>query len=413
MANINRLLNIALRGGTLAAKFGLLAVLAILLPPEDVGYYGLLTATIGWTMYLVGWEFYTFSMRDIIARGSSDIRQIVRDQSVLYGLTYLLVSPIVLLVFATGILPVHYAFWFALLLVLEHLGLEIGRTLLALSRPLLAGFMLFLRGGAWCIVVAGALAVFPSLRHLDFVFACWTAGSTAGLVVGLASLWRMSGEQAFGAISWRWIARGLGVALPMMLASLAVRGIFTIDRFWVEAIGGAGVLGAYVLFVGVATAVLSFVDAGIVDFAYPRVIRAARSGAAADFSREMRRLGWSVGAAVLLLSLVCWLGFTLFIGFLPNPIYAQNAGLLPPIILAIAFYGISTVPHVGLYAHGRDLIIVASQLVGLAVFVLTMVTAQSAMGVAVVPVALLAAFGVILLWKSLAYLVLRRELRGK
>src|SRR5690606_32976023 len=97
------------------------------------------------------------------------------------------------------------------------------------------------------------------------------------------SLWRMSGGQTFHAIDWRWIAKGLGVALPLMLASLAVRGIFTIDRFWVEAIGGASTLGAYVLFVGVATAVLSFVDAGIVDFAYPRVIRSARSGANTNF----------------------------------------------------------------------------------------------------------------------------------
>lgn len=411
MANINRILNIFLRGGTLAAKFGLLAVLAILLPPADVGYYGLLTASIGWTMYLVGWEFYTFSMREIIGRGSSGMREIVRDQSVLYGLTYILVTPVFLLALAAGILPIQYGGWFALLLVLEHLGLEVGRILIALSRPLMAGVMLFLRGGAWCIVVAIVLAVSPALRQLDFVFACWTAGSTAGLIVGVASLWRMSGGQAFNAINWRWIVNGLGIALPLMLGSLAVRGIFTFDRFWVEAIGGASVLGAYVLFVGVATAVLSFVDAGIVDFAYPRVVRAARSGAGADFSREMRRLEWSVGAAVLILSLGCWLGFTLFIGFLPNPIYAEHIYLLPPIVLAIALYGISTVPHVALYAHGRDSVIVASQLVGLGVFVLTAVATQSNMGVGGVPFALVAAFAVILFWKAAGYLVLRRDLR--
>lgn len=410
MANLNRALNIALRGSTLVAKFGVLAVLAILLPPEDVGYYGLLTATIGWTMYFVGWDFYTFSMREIISRGPAGLAEIVRNQATLYGLTYLLITPAVVLVFALDILPARYGFWFAALLVLEHLGLEVGRVLLSLCRPLLAGFLLFLRGGSWCILVSILLATVPVLRHLDFVLASWTVGSLLGLLVGLASLRRIESDKAAASINWSWLARGLKVALPLMLASLAVRGIFTLDRFWMEMIGGAGVLGAYVLFIGVATAVLSFVDAGIVDFAYPRVVGAARSNKPETFLSEMRRLKWSVLAAVLILSLLCWLGFSLFIGFLPNPIYADNLGLLPPILLAVALYGISTIPHVGLYAHGRDRIIVASQLCGLAVFALTIWLGHKMGGVAIIPLALVAAFATILLWKLAAYLFLRREL---
>lgn len=413
MTNFSRILNIALRGGTLAAKFSLLAIMAILMPPGEVGQYGLLTAAIGWTMYLVGWEFYTFSMREIIAQGPNRVRDIVRNKIALYATTYIFISPVVILVFATDILPSRYGIWFAVLLVLEHLGLEAGRVLLSLSRPLLSSIMLFLRGGAWCIAAIGAMLTLPELRHLDFVLASWSVGSSIGLMVGLASLYHITDRSTVKAVDWRWIGKGLSVALPLMVASLSVRGMFTIDRIWVEWIGGADVLGAYVLFIGVATAILSFIDAGIVDFAYPRIVLAAKTGKIEEFRREMRRLEWSVGAAVVILSIGCWLGFAMFVRLLPNPIYEQKLGLLVPIILAMALYGVSSVPHLALYAHHQDRTIVVSQLVALAVFLGAASLLAPLFGVASVPIALVAAFTIIVLWKSVAYLSLQDKLLGK
>lgn len=410
LARFSRVINIALRGSTLVAKFGLLALMAVLLAPSEVGQYGLLTAAIGWTMYFVGWEFYTFSMREIIAQGAGHVRAIARNQAVLYGATYLAIAPVVVVVFSTGLLPSRYGAWFAVLLVIEHLGLEVGRALLSLSRPLLASVMLFLRGGLWCIAAAGAMLAIPELRHLDFILVSWTIGSGLGLLVGLASLYRITERGPAQGIDWRWIGKGLTVALPLMVASLSIRGLFTIDRIWVERLGGGDVLGAYVLFISVATAILSFVDAGIIDFAYPRVVKTAKTGNATEFRSEMRRLEWSVGLAVLVLSVGCWLGFVLFVRFLPNPVYQQNLGLLAPIVLAMALYGVSAVPHVALYAHDRDRIIVASQVVALGVFFAVVFTLGPPLGVVAVPAALIASFVTILLWKTLAYLALQRRL---
>lgn len=410
MARFSRVINIALRGSTLIAKFGLLALMAVLMAPSEVGQYGLLTAAIGWTMYFVGWEFYTFSMREIISQGAGNARALARNQAVLYGATYLAIAPVVVLIFATGLLPSRYGVWFAVLLVLEHLGLEVGRALLSLSRPLIASLMLFLRGGLWCIVVAGTMLAVPEFRHIDLVLVSWAIGSGLGLVVGLACFYRITERVAARHIDWRWIGKGLTVALPLMAASLSIRGIFTIDRIWVEQLSGGDVLGAYVLFIGVATAILSFVDAGIIDFAYPRVVKSAKTGNNTEFRNEMRQLEWRVGLAVLVLSLACWLGFALFVRFLPNPVYQQNLGLLAPIVLAMALYGVSAVPHVALYAHDRDRIIVASQIVALGVFFVVVFALGPSFGVAAVPTALLASFITVLLWKTMAYLALQRRL---
>ncbi|EKF59374.1 O antigen flippase [Agrobacterium albertimagni AOL15] len=398
--NFTRVLNVSLRGLTLAAKFGMLAFMAVSMSPADVGHYGLLTAAIGWTMYLVGWEFYTFSIREIIAQGPGHVRAIVRNQAALYAVTYLIISPIIVLVFFTDTLPARYGYWFAALLVLEHLGLEAGRVLVALSRPLLSSVVLFLRGGAWCLVAIAAMLALPQLRNLDFVLASWTAGSAVGLLLSLRTLLRLTGQTGANSINWRWIVKGLSVALPLMIASLSLRGVFTIDRVWIELIGGAEVLGAYVLFIGVATAILSFVDAGIVDFAYPRIVLAARSGKSEEFRTEMRRLAATVAGAVVFLSTVCWFGFVFFLEFLPNPVYQQNMGLLAPIVLAIALYGISSVPHLALYAHNYDGTIVASHLVAAAIFIAVIYTLNPVIGISSIPLALNVVFGVILVWKS-------------
>lgn len=388
----------------------MLAFLAIFMTPEDVGYYGLLTATIGWTIYFVGWDFYTFSSRELIENRSTDIAGLLGNQLALYAGTYLLISPAIVLVFVTNVLPSQYALCFVLLIVLEHLGLELGRILVALSHPLISGVMLFLRGGAWCLVLLAMFALFPHMRGLDMVMASWVAGSATGLAVGLLSLWRPLVSSPKFTLNPRWVARGLAVALPLMLASLAIRGIFTFDRFWMQSLGGPTVLGAYVLFAGIATALVSFIDAGIVDFAYPRVVRAAKLGNSADYKREMRHLTASVILAVAVLGLCCWGGFVLFLPFLHNPAYSENAYLLLPILGAMALYGLSTAPHVGLYAHGKDRVIVTSQLLGLGVFVAVVLGLGPLLGPSTIPWALIAAFSTILSWKLAGYVILQREL---
>lgn len=412
IATFPRLLNIGLRGVSLGAKFVLLLFLAVFLEPESVGLYGLLAASIGWTIYLVGWDFYTFSTRYIIGSRQSEIKGILQNKAALYFATYGVLSPLLGFAFALDVLPLEYGFWFVVLVILEHLGLEIGRILVALSRPLTASTMLFLRGGLWCLLVVALFALVPESRDLHVVFALWTLGSASGFVMGVVVLNRIAGKGAAFSLDWSWIKQGLGVALPLMIASLAIRGIFTVDRFWVEAIGDGSTLGAYVLYVSAASAILSFVDAGIVDFAYPRVVRAAKAGDLTDFYREMRRLGASILAVAPTLSLVCWAGIVFFAERLPNPIYGEHLVMLPYVLVAVLVYSLSTIPHVALYGHNKDLVIVASQVAGLATMIATIVLGQSAMGVMVVPVSLVIGFLVVFAVKLAGFVMLLRDLRS-
>lgn len=404
-----RMLNVTLRGATLVGKLALVFFLAKLLPPEEVGHYGLLSATLGWLIYLVGCEFYAFSTRDLIGRETPQVLGLLRNQGILFAITHVAVWPFILYAFYSDLLPGHYWLWFIVLLALEHLGLELGRMLVALSRPVTASFVLFLRGGAWCIVAAAAMFLVPELRSLDFLFAAWFVGALAALVLGMVRLLELPRTSLRHPVDWRWIALGLRTSLPLMVASLAVRGIFTIDRFWADALGGPAALGAYVLFVGLAMAVLSFLDAAVIDFAYPRIVAAVKSGRVADYFIGMKSLALSVVVSVLVLCAGCWVTSLVLVYWLDNPTYSENAYLLPWILLATAIYGISMIPHVGLYARGQDKVIIFSQLGALATFVIV-ATIGSGAGMSIVPLALVAAFTVLLAWKSIAFWSARRQI---
>ena len=87
-----RLINVALRGTTLASKFLLIFFLAKFLEPKQLGLYGLLTVTIGYALYLLGFDFYTFTTREIIKLKRHEWGGLLKDQGalslVLYVLSY-------------------------------------------------------------------------------------------------------------------------------------------------------------------------------------------------------------------------------------------------------------------------------------------------------------------------------------
>jgi len=142
---LTRLANIALRGMTLGSKFVLIFILAKLLEPAEVGLYGLLTATIAYVMMAVGFDFYSYATRELINTDRKDWLALLRDQGVFFGITYAAVLPLCFLIFWFDFLPWTLAMWFFPLLVLEHIAQEFNRLLIAISEPLWASIVLFLR----------------------------------------------------------------------------------------------------------------------------------------------------------------------------------------------------------------------------------------------------------------------------
>ncbi|TNE86134.1 MAG: hypothetical protein EP324_08550 [Gammaproteobacteria bacterium] len=401
--SVNRLANIALRGMTLGSKFLLIFFLARFLEPADLGIYGLLVATIGYALHLLGLDFYTFTTRELFKRERCEWGGLLKDQSVLTILLYAIFMPLLLLVFSTDSLPWSIAGWFYALLILEHLNQELVRLLIAVSEPLMASLALFLRTGIWAIAVTAWMFVLPEVRNLNSVLLAWLLGSFSAF---LLAAWRLYCLNVGGwrkRVDWSWIWQGTKIALPLLIATLALRGLFTLDRYWIEALAGLEVLGAYVLFIGLANAMMSFLDAGVFAFIYPGLISAFQKQRADAFCQGVKKLLIQTASFSIIFVVTALLLIDPLLNWLDKPLYREQEGMFPWILMAIVLYALGMIPHFALYAQGRDSPIIYSHIVSLAVFIPATWFFSTQWPDIAIPLGLCAAFLLILVWKLLAY----------
>ena len=115
----NNLTAISIRALGLAAKFILVLCMVKYFQPEELGLYGLLSALIAYGLFFLGLEFYNYTSRALIGVSDTEKVLIIRDQFLLYGMTFILLSPVFYGVFYLSHFPVALFFWFFLLIIFE------------------------------------------------------------------------------------------------------------------------------------------------------------------------------------------------------------------------------------------------------------------------------------------------------
>lgn len=399
--NAVKLANVAIRAATLGSRFLFVFALARFVEPAVLGMYGLFTATVGYALYFLGLDFYTYTTREILRVDRQRWAALLKNQAALTGLLYAVFLPLSAALFVTGSLPLALAPWFYVLLLLEHVNQELSRLLTAISEQIMASVVLFLRQGSWAIAIVACMLWTPDARHLNHIFAAWSVASTLAALLALHRLRRMglAGWRS-SPVDWAWIRRGIIICLPLLLATLALRGLFTFDRYLLNHFGGLETVGAYVLFFGIAGTMMAFLEAGVFAYAYPELISAHQGGQTERFRRTLRHLLnhtiifavlFTILSLMLLGPLLRWIG---------KPLYLAHAHIYGWLLLAMTLNALSMVPHYALYAQDMDRPIIHSHLLSLAVFLPAAIGIGAWFPAVAVPVALCLAFLSILVWKA-------------
>ncbi|MBZ5876649.1 hypothetical protein [Chromohalobacter israelensis] len=399
-----RLVNVFLRGSTLASKFLLLFSLAYFLEPEKVGLYGVFFAAVSYSIYLVGFEFYIYSTRDMIPKGQGEWGRIIKSHGAFSLVGGVVSLPFFLLLFYANILPFSFFAWFLLILFFEYLGQEFNRLFVAASKQLTASLILFLRSGLWSLTVVALMLFFESLRNLEFVLGAWLACGVATSLCSILILKQMRLGGWKDKVDWKWIKRGVVVAAPFLLASLSVRGMFTFDRVLVEHLSSLSVVGAYALFVGMANALVSFLDSAVFVFLYPSLIRHFNDGDASLFKACMSRMLFQTLVVVLLFSVVSVSLVGVVVNYLGKEVYLTYEYMYYYLLVAVILFSIGTVFQYGLYAQGKDKHIVISNVFSFFAFLGICFSLAPYLNSLAVPVSLCCAFGIALIWKAFVYI---------
>lgn len=362
-----RLINVGLRGLTLAIKFFLIICLAVYLPPEDVGLYGLIAVTVSYSIYFVGFEFYTYSTRELVGKPKRDWPRLISTQVLFFGIMYLLVLPALSLLFLFGHLPLELLAGFLVLIVLEHLSSELMRLLVALEKPMLATVIIFIKQALWAVFFVFAMWMFPATRNIEILLIFWIFGAALGILVGVAPLLRLDWKISALSPDWRWVKRGIWVALPLLISSISARGLFTLDRYAFEALNGLALLGAYSVYMSIAAAMLSFMESGVFVFFYPRMMKAYKRGDFSEFGTAYKKM--EKQAFIWMFSLLFIISSSVPIVFsaISESIYYENIFLFYGIILAVSVFLVGYIYQYALYAISADRSIVIANVAGLVV----------------------------------------------
>jgi len=409
-SNATKALNLGLRSATLATRFMFIFFLAKYLDPADVGYYGIFTATVGYVLYFVGLDFYTYVSREIGQASAARRGQLLKGQAALSALLYLAFLPIAVWLLSVTGWPDYLVWWFVPILILEHINQEVSRLLIALSEQLASSVILFLRQGSWALVVVALMSFNASSRNLNAVMGLWMI---AGIFAASAGVWKIRKLNARGwsmPVDWAWVKKGVRVSIAFLIATLALRGVQTFDRYWLEMLGSVEVVAAYVLLLGVASTLLIFLDAGIFAFAYPALIQHNHSGDTESSRKQVKRLLFQTLGISLVFGLVSWTALPYFLDWIGNPIYKNALPWYPLLLSAMTINALGMVPHYALYAKGVDRPIVLSHIFGLFGFLVSTWLLGDVFSAIAVPIGLNIAFLIILVWKAAAYFsVIKKE----
>ncbi|WP_323858236.1 oligosaccharide flippase family protein [Xenorhabdus doucetiae] len=400
---MKNIISIFLRAITLFSKFYLIIILAKLIPQEDVGIYGLISGAIGYVIFVIGFEFYTYSTREMINSPKDKWMKIIKDQSLFYCFIYFSFIPVLILMYKYEILPKGSELWFVLLLICEHLAQEINRILISDQKHLLASIVLFIRQGAWCWVAIAIMAIIPDTRNVETVFIGWLIGTFIACIIGLVYLKRFPSNHEKYKINWQWIKKGALLSLPMLIGSLAIRGIFTFDRFAIGKIAGLEILGAYVLFASMVSAIQSFLDSIVISFAFPKLTELVGKNKYGEFINEMVKFSFRTIIVTFILCIACWMSGHIVLQWLSKISYLNSYDLFISLIVATFVYCMSLIPHLGLYALRKDKIIVLSQVFSFIIFLIFLSLAFIKNNIIIIPIAMIVCFLILLIFKGVAF----------
>lgn len=344
---------LVLRALTLASRFLLSLLLARMLSPAEMGQYGLLTAALAFALLMVGLEFYSYTLRELVPASPVQRARIIADQMALGAVALLAIGIVVAGAIGTGSFPARLAPWFILILVTEHVSLEATRILIITWRPVRAYIGVFLRGGIWVYVIAVLMLAVPSTRMLETVLIWWALGGVLSIAFSAFSLAELPWRELRGyRPDIQNIRAGLRVARPFMLTAAGALVISYVDRFIIDAFVGRDALGIYTFYSTILIGLLSL--GGSVSHQFlPKVIAGYTAGPDA-YRASLRSFFWSMLALVSATMILSAFAMGPMLTLLGLSTYAANVGVFYAMLPGIFLRMLADVPSYALYAARSD-----------------------------------------------------------
>ena len=381
---VSSLVNMSLRAFTIFFKFALLFFMARVMQPEMVGLYSLVTATVSYALFFLGFDLYTYSQREMLSLEMKDWSGILQKQFSFYLYSFIVALPIMLLLFVFEYIPWSLAPLFFVLLPLEHLSQELYRLLIICNKQTVAMLSYFFRMGAW-IPVAIIIYVLIKDYQLNYLLFLWILGDLIAIGIALLTVNKHLGRIVFTVkLDLPWLVNGLKVSSRFLVGTLALRGLFVFDRYFISAALGKEDLGIYGFYFGIANAAMVFADAGVISRLYPKLVSACRNGDKVTTLRLIKGMLLGISGVYMIISIFVYFSINPLLSYIGKTQYVDNLNVFWILYLSMFIFTLGLVPHYVLYANCEDKKIMRLSVFTIVVFIslLNLLNLKSTFGVA-------------------------------
>lgn len=369
----NKLMPLSLRGGALASKFLLIIFISHQYELNELGEYALVVAGVSYFGYILGFDFYTYSSRQIVGALRGKQAEYIKNQFSFYFAHYLLTITVLFFVVCVYPSVANIAIIFAVLMILDHCAQEIMRLLVIFEHPLSANIQFFIRNGLWVyayIIFVLSLGNVP----FDYLWYFWICGEIISLLFLFIILKDVSLVGILSSkINTKWIFSGLKISFPLLLSTLSLRGIFTADRYILGLFEGKEIVGVYSYFSSFSSSIIAFVDASVVMIYYPKLIRYAKEGLVEQFNLTKRNFLRSLLITGSLIVVALAIVVPVLSSLTGKKEFLDEIGILYIMMTGSFLYCLSLNDHFDLYARNMDKHIIKSSVVSFFVSLISMV----------------------------------------
>ena len=348
--SLHKLLNIFLRISGMGSKFLIFTILSKHFSNAQFGNYSLLISIVTVMIFVLGFDFYNFSIRDILkTKDNSKVYNGLFSSLLLYLIIYCVFFFIGIFVFNQIEYTKEYTYLLIFLCITEHFSQEIYRFLIGFNKVLLANVLLFGRTVFWAVYIFYLIQQNIDF-DIQFIFKVWLLSDIITILIPIFLFVNIKVIKK-SKIDINWIKKGLKVSVVFFIATLFLKIIEYSNRFIVDAYLGKEITGIYTFYSSIAILVTVYVNTIVISFELPNILKSETENQLnklfVKFKKSLliQTIVSSVALLLLIHPILIWQGKEEFKEYLP---------ILYFMIIGIGLMNYSLLYHFKLYVKHFD-----------------------------------------------------------
>ena len=349
----DKLLLLSLRGISVVAKF-LFTTLFFRFSEADFGEYSLVAVTILLLVYGLGMDFYSFANRELMMP-NSDKQKIIFNQFLFYGFLYLLLFPVVYVIFHTLNFNPKYQLIFYLVLITEHLNYEFYRLLFVFKKPIAANINLFLRNGLWVLFATVLLFINKNIS-IEQVLKYWFMGDLGALLFSASIIFFKKHKIAKSelTIDTQWIKKGFLISIPYILGTISYKTIQFADRYMIDAFMDKKAVGIYSFFANMANVMNIVLFTLVISVLYPYLVEGVMENNRQKFDKYFKKFKKEIYLYSIAMIFILSLLLPIVLITIHKQEYLKDFYVFFLLALGNFFLNLSFLYHYIIYAYKKD-----------------------------------------------------------